>query len=99
MDASAFNSINGFSGPFVGIASPYKPPSIDDENLDEQLYLQFYTAGNGDALLIRIEDGSVWYWSHEEDEFDLLAKRFTIYVERATALGCIGADCGLSGGR
>ncbi len=66
----------------------------DGENLDEQLYLQFHTAGNGDALLIRIEDGSVWYWSHEEDEFDLLAKRFTIYVERATALGCIGADCG-----
>ncbi|MFB7159600.1 SMI1/KNR4 family protein [Lysinibacillus sp. NPDC056232] len=66
----------------------------DGENLDEQLYLQYHTAGNGDALLIRIEDGSVWYWSHEEDEFDLLAKRFTIYVERATALGCIGADCG-----
>ncbi|GAB0171306.1 SMI1/KNR4 family protein [Lysinibacillus sp. CTST325] len=64
------------------------------ENLDEQLYLQFHTAGNGDALLIRIEDGSVWYWSHEEDEFDLLAGSFKIYTERATALGCIGADCG-----
>ncbi|MGE7997763.1 SMI1/KNR4 family protein [Lysinibacillus sp. NPDC093190] len=64
------------------------------ENLDEQLYLQFHTAGNGDALLIRIEDGSVWYWSHEEDEFDLLVGSFKIYTERATALGCIGADCG-----
>ncbi|MGE7694923.1 SMI1/KNR4 family protein [Lysinibacillus sp. NPDC094177] len=66
----------------------------DGENLDEQLYLQFHTAGNGDALLIRIEDGSVWYWSHEEDEFDLLAGSFNTYAERATALGCIGADCG-----
>ncbi|MGE7942146.1 SMI1/KNR4 family protein [Lysinibacillus xylanilyticus] len=66
----------------------------DDEDSDEQLYLQFHTAGNGDALLIRIDDGTVWYWSHEEDEFHLLAGSFNDYVERVTALGCIGADCG-----
>ena len=66
----------------------------DSDNAKEQLYLQFHTAGNGDALLIKIEDGSVWYWSHEGGEYDLLALNFKDYVERATTLGCIGADCG-----
>jgi len=69
----------------------------DSDNADEQLYLQFHTAGNGDALLIKIEDGSVWYWSHEEGEFDLLAWSFNDYIERVTTLGCIGADCGQHG--
>ncbi|MGA3676585.1 SMI1/KNR4 family protein [Lysinibacillus agricola] len=78
-------SLEGLNFPYFG---------GDDEGSDEQLYLQFHTAGNGDALLIRINDGSVWYWSHEEDEFDLLAGGFHDYVERVTALGCIGADCG-----
>lgn len=78
-------SLEGLDFPYFG---------GDDENLDEQLYLQFHTASNGDALLIRIEDGSVWYWSHEEDEFDLLAGSFHNYIERVTTLGCIGADCG-----
>lgn len=66
----------------------------DSESEDEQLYLQFHTAGNGDALLMKVEDGSVWYWSHEEDEFDLLAWSFRDYIERVTTLGCIGVDCG-----
>ena len=66
----------------------------DSDNADEQLYLQYHTAGNGDALLIKIEDGSVWYWSHEEGEFDLLAWSFNDYIERVTTLGCIGVDCG-----
>ncbi|MFJ8461833.1 SMI1/KNR4 family protein [Lysinibacillus xylanilyticus] len=78
-------SLEGLDFPYFG---------GDDEGSDEQLYLQFHTAGNGDALLIRINDGSVWYWSHEEDEFELLAGGFNDYVERVTALGCIGADCG-----
>jgi len=66
----------------------------DSDNAKEQLYLQFHTAGNGDALLIKIENGSVWYWSHEEGEFDLLAWSFNDYIEKVTTLGCIGADCG-----
>ncbi|MCM3341854.1 SMI1/KNR4 family protein [Paenibacillus sp. MER TA 81-3] len=70
----------------------------DEDDLDERRYLQFHTAGNGDALLIGLDDGaadpSVWYWSHEEGEFDLMAPSFTEYVERVTSLGCIGADCG-----
>ncbi|WP_285399495.1 SMI1/KNR4 family protein [Lysinibacillus sp. fls2-241-R2A-57] len=78
-------SLEGLDFPYFG---------GDDEDSEEQLYLQFHTAGNGDALLIRIDDGSVWYWSHEEDEFDLLAGSFNDYVERVTALGCLGADCG-----
>lgn len=75
---------------------PYFGGDADDPN--EQRYLQFYTAGNGDALLIKLDDGeedpSVWYWSHEEDEFDLMALSFTEYVDRVTGLGCIGVDCG-----
>ncbi|WP_232276127.1 SMI1/KNR4 family protein [Paenibacillus sp. 481] len=70
----------------------------DGDETDAPRYLQFHTAGNGDALLIRLDEGvadpSVWYWSHEEDEFDLMAPSFIEYVERVTTLGCIGADCG-----
>lgn len=65
----------------------------DDKNLEQQ-YVQFFTAGNGDALLIKLEDESIWYWSHEEDEFDFLADSFHTYVDSMTALGCIGVDCG-----
>ncbi|MFY0518962.1 SMI1/KNR4 family protein [Lysinibacillus sphaericus] len=78
-------SLEGLDFPYFG---------SDDDFSDEHHYLQFYTAGNGDALLIRIEDGSVLYWGHEDGEFDLLAPSFNAYIERVTALGCIGADCG-----
>lgn len=62
--------------------------------MHEQQYLQFFTAGNGDALLLKLEDESIWYWSHEEDEFNLLALSFPAYVDIATTLGCISVDCG-----
>lgn len=65
-----------------------------EEELDKQQYLQFYTAHNGDAVLIKLADESIWYWSHEEDEFDFLASSFQAYVDHVTALGCIGVDCG-----
>ncbi|WP_042473157.1 SMI1/KNR4 family protein [Bacillus ndiopicus] len=65
-----------------------------DEESWRQQYLQFYTAGNGDAVVIKLQDESIWYWSHEEDEFDLLATSFQAYIDNITALGCIGVDCG-----
>lgn len=65
----------------------------NDESYEQQ-YLQFFTAGNGDALLLKLDDETVWYWSHEEDELDLLAASFHSYVDNMTALGCIGVDCG-----
>ncbi|MCR8842353.1 SMI1/KNR4 family protein [Paenibacillus sp. SC116] len=82
-------SLRGLDWPYFG---------GDEDDPDERCYLQFYTAGNGDALLIKIDDGkadpAVWYWGHEDGEFDLLAPSFTEYVERVTRLGCIGTDCG-----
>ncbi|WP_155593915.1 SMI1/KNR4 family protein [Lysinibacillus cavernae] len=66
----------------------------ENDELNEQQYLQFYTGGNGDALLIKLEDESIWYWSHEEDVFDFLATNFHAYVDNITTLGCIGVDCG-----
>lgn len=77
-------SLNDLDFPYFG----------GDDESDEQQYLQCFTAGNGDALLLKLDDETVWYWSHEEDEFDLLAVSFHSYVENMTALGCIGVDCG-----
>lgn len=61
---------------------------------DEQLYLQFHSARNGDAVLIKLEDATIWCWSHEEDQYDYLATNFQSYVDAITTLGCIGIDCG-----
>ncbi|KUF27796.1 MULTISPECIES: SMI1/KNR4 family protein [Lysinibacillus] len=77
-------SLNDLDFPYFG----------GDDELHEQQYLQFFTAGNGDALLLKLEDESIWYWSHEDDEFNLLALSFPAYVDSATTLGCIGVDCG-----
>ncbi|MFJ7370647.1 SMI1/KNR4 family protein [Lysinibacillus sp. NPDC098008] len=76
------------------LADLYFPDFGGEEEPDEQQYLQFYTAHNGDAVLIKLRDESIWYWSHEEDEFDFLAPSFHAYVDHVTTLGCIGVDCG-----
>jgi hypothetical protein len=60
-------------------------------------YLAFYCAHNGDYVLFDREkdpeDPAVVGWNHETDEFVLLAPSFQEYIERVTALSCIGAEC------
>ena len=56
----------------------------------------FHAARNGDELLLDLAspDGqpSVVSWGHETGEFRLLAPSLGDFLDRATALGCIGAD-------
>lgn len=72
-------------------------PMLFDENGEEteqRRYLSFYTAGNGDLLLLDLEHptgSAVGSWSHEEDEFRLLAPSLAEFFDRITKLGIIGA--------
>ncbi|WP_037290585.1 SMI1/KNR4 family protein [Saccharibacillus sacchari] len=72
-------------------------PGLFDDNGDEmqqRRYLAFHMAGNGDLLLFDLESASgsaVVSWSHEEDEFRLLAPSLPDFFERITKLGLIGA--------
>lgn len=72
-------------------------PDFFDENGDEirqRRYLEFHMAGNGDLLLFDLESAAgsaVVSWSHEEDEFRLLAPSLPEFFERITELGLIGA--------
>lgn len=69
----------------------------DGEETEQRRYLSFYTAGNGDLLLLDLEHPSgtaVVSWSHEEDEFRFLAPSLHEFFDRITALGIIGAHAG-----
>ncbi|CAM4041557.1 SMI1/KNR4 family protein [Saccharibacillus endophyticus] len=72
-------------------------PDFFDENgedVTQRRYLAFHMAGNGDLLLFDLESASgsaVVSWSHEEDEFRLLAPSLPDFFERITKLGLIGA--------
>lgn len=81
-------SLDAFEWPYFG---------GDEEDEDEKRYLCFHVGGNGDMLLIDLSTGAddppVYSWGHETDEFLLLGKSFTEFVERVTELGCIGAEC------
>jgi len=72
-------------------------PDFFDENGEDvarRRYLAFHTAGNGDLLLFDLESAAgsaVVSWSHEEDEFRLLAPSLPDFFERITKLGLIGA--------
>jgi len=72
-------------------------PDFFDENgedVAQRRYLAFHMAGNGDLLLFDLESAAgsaVVSWSHEEDEFRLLAPSLPDFFERITKLGLIGA--------
>lgn len=72
-------------------------PDFFDENgedVTQRRYLAFHMAGNGDLLLFDLESAAgsaVVSWSHEEDEFRLLAPSLPDFFERITKLGLIGA--------
>ncbi|WP_172195330.1 SMI1/KNR4 family protein [Saccharibacillus qingshengii] len=66
----------------------------DGEETEQRRYLAFHMAGNGDLLLFDLESSgssAVVSWSHEEDEFRLLAPTLPEFIERITRLGLIGA--------
>ncbi|MHA6529659.1 SMI1/KNR4 family protein [Paenibacillus sp. BAC0078] len=70
--------------------------AFTEEDSDEnQRYLNFHTAGNGDELLLDLHSPSgtaVVHWAHETAEYLLLAPSFTEFLDRVTALGCVGAE-------
>ncbi|MCG5250679.1 SMI1/KNR4 family protein [Brevibacillus agri] len=80
-------SLDGFEWPYFG---------DEEDPSDEQRYLCFHTGGNGDMLLLDLRAGAddppVYAWGHETGEFLLLGQSFTAFVDRVTALGCIGAE-------
>ncbi|OWR30060.1 hypothetical protein CDO73_13390 [Saccharibacillus sp. O23] len=66
----------------------------DGEETEQRHYLSFHMARNGDLLLLDLEHPSgtaVVSWSHEEDEFRLLAPSLAEFLDRITKLGMIGA--------
>ncbi|WP_019911967.1 SMI1/KNR4 family protein [Paenibacillus sp. HW567] len=67
----------------------------EDDSDGNQRYLSFHTAGNGDELLLDLNSPSgtaVVHWAHETAEYLLLAPSFTEFIDRVTALGCVGAE-------
>lgn len=69
----------------------------DGQEKEQRRYLSFHTAGNGDLLLLDLESPSrtaVVSWSHEENEFRLLAPSLPEFFDRITKLGIIGAHAG-----
>lgn len=62
---------------------------------EQQRYLSFHLAGNGDELLLDLHSASgtaVVHWAHETAEYLLLALSVTEFVDKITALGCVGAE-------
>jgi len=69
----------------------------EGEEVEQRRYLAFHQGGNGDLLLIDLEHPSgsaVVSWSHEEDEFRLLAPSLAEFFDRITKLGLVGAHAG-----
>ncbi|OWA33312.1 hypothetical protein B9G55_21775 [Saccharibacillus sp. O16] len=69
----------------------------EGEEIQQRRYLTFHQAGNGDLLLLDLEHPSgtaIVSWSHEEDEFRLLAPSLASFFDRITTLGLIGAHAG-----
>ncbi|AJS61243.1 SMI1/KNR4 family protein [Paenibacillus sp. IHBB 10380] len=72
------------------------PDFADDNMIQQQRYMTFHLAGNGDELLLDLEDGSgqpaVVHWAHEMGEFLRLAPSLGEFIDRITELGCVGAE-------
>ncbi|MNO27283.1 SMI1 / KNR4 family protein [compost metagenome] len=62
---------------------------------EQQRYLSFHPAGNGDELLLDLHSASgtaVVHWAHETAEYLLLAPSVTEFIDKITVLGCVGAE-------
>ncbi|MEW4370779.1 SMI1/KNR4 family protein [Paenibacillus kandeliae] len=69
--------------------------SEDEHSPEQRRYLIFYHAGNGDSLVLDLNDAerpAVLSWNHETGEFQLLASSLTAFLQRITALYGIGAE-------
>ncbi|SDK92403.1 SMI1/KNR4 family protein [Paenibacillus jilunlii] len=72
----------------------FVPPGEEDSR-ETQRYLSFHPAGNGDELLLDLHSASgtaVVHWAHETAEYLLLAPSITEFIDKITALGCVGAE-------
>ncbi|QQZ59132.1 SMI1/KNR4 family protein [Paenibacillus sonchi] len=72
----------------------FVPPGEEDSG-ETQRYLSFHPAGNGDELLLDLHSASgtaVVHWAHETAEYLFLAPSITEFIDKITALGCVGAE-------